>query len=393
MHTITHTGIFEHTATLTPLIRAHADQADRDRRLAPAVLQGMSAAGLFRMLLPRALGGLETDPLTCARAIEQVALADGSAAWVVGNANSTAWWAGRLPAAGIEEIYASGPDAVIAAAFHPPVEAVAIDGGFRLTGRRQLASGIHDSNWLMLSAIVMDGGQPRAVGGAPDVLAAFVPAKDVEIIDTWFALGMRGTDSNDVAVRGVFVPMSRTYRLGADPELNACYQGPLYRLSAMAEVAAISTPVFLGIARQAIDAIRDLAHGKMPFGSTRVLAQQTGVQQQVARAEARLRSGRLLFYDTLAADWQRALQGEPHSLEARADALLAAVHAVEAAVEVVDAMHALAGTTGIYDRHPLERLFRDAHTLKHHGFVSQRRYETVGQIYLGVPPEFGFVAL
>jgi alkylation response protein AidB-like acyl-CoA dehydrogenase len=392
MPTISGDELLASTTALAPLIREHAAHGERERRLAPAALQAMSSAGLFRMLAPRALGGLEVDPLTCARVIEKVAEADSSAAWVLGNANSVAWWCGRLPAAGVEDIYAAGPDALIAAAFHPPVEAVAVDGGFRLTGRRPLASGIHDSAWLMLSAIVVEDGEPRAGSGGPEVIAAFVATQAVEIIDTWDALGMRGTDSNDVAVHDVFVPASRTYRLVPEAPLNALYQRPLYRLSAMAEVSAISAPVFLGIARQALDALRDLAQGKTPFGSTKVLAQQTLVQAQVARAAALLRSGRLLLHESLAADWQRACRGESASLEAKADALLAAVHAVDASVEAVDAMHALAGTTGIYARDPIERHFRDVHTLRHHGFVTPRRYETVGQVYLGVPPEFALVA-
>jgi alkylation response protein AidB-like acyl-CoA dehydrogenase len=351
----------------------------------------MASAGLFRMLSPRGLGGLEIDPLTCAEIVESVAQMDASAAWVLGNANSVAWWCGRLPDAGVEEIYATGPDTLIAAAFHPPGEAVAVDGGFRLSGRRPLASGIHDSTWLMVSAIVMEGGQPRSTGGGPEVIAAFVPTRDIEIIDTWHALGMRGTDSNDVVVHDLFVPASRTYRLDPNGPRNKYYQAPLYGLSAMAEVSAISTPVFLGIARQAIDAVRDLARQKTPFGSTTPLAQQTRVQAEIARAEALFRAGRLLFRETLAGDWRRACAGESHSLEAKADALLAMVHAVDAAVQAVDAMYALAGTTGIYARHPLERHFRDATTLKQHGFVTNRRYETAGQIYLGVPPEFALV--
>ena len=179
MQTISGGELLAGTAALAPLIREHAAHGERERRLAPAAIQAMSSAGLFKMLAPRALGGLEVDPLTCARAIEKVAEADGSAAWVLGNANSVAWWCGRLPDAGVEEIYATGPDTLIAAAFHPPVEAAAVDGGFRLTGRRALASGIHDSAWLMLSAIVTEGGQARSGGDGPEVIAAFIPTKDV----------------------------------------------------------------------------------------------------------------------------------------------------------------------------------------------------------------------
>ncbi|MDF2697948.1 MAG: Acyl-CoA dehydrogenase type 2 protein, partial [Labilithrix sp.] len=108
--------------------------------------------------------------------------------------------------------------------------------------------------------------------------------------------------------------------------------------------------------------------------------------------EAALRSARLLLYETLADAWRRAESGAPFSLENKADIMLAGTYAVQTSAEVVDMMHRIAGTSGIYVRSRLERLFRDAHTVRHHGFHSESRYETVGQVYLGVDPEFPFVA-
>lgn len=216
-------------------------------------------------------------------------------------------------------------------------------------------------------------------------------ASNVRIIDTWDTLGMRGTDSNDVDVRDLFVPSERTYPLVPDSHRGSHHQGPLYRLSTMAEVSLVSVPVFLGIARQAIDEVRAIAQDKTPFGSTRRLRDRTAAQSNIARAEALLSSSRLLFHHTVDEDWRRAQNGDGHSLEQKATALLAAVHAVDCAVEAVDLVVGLAGTTGIYTRNRLERHFRDVHTLRHHGFISESRYETVGQVYLGAPPEFSLV--
>jgi alkylation response protein AidB-like acyl-CoA dehydrogenase len=105
-----------------------------------------------------------------------------------------------------------------------------------------------------------------------------------------------------------------------------------------------------------------------------------------------LRAARLLFYDTLDTAWARTVAGERSTLEQKADLLLAGAYAATTAARVTDMMHRVAGTSGIYTKSPLERHFRDAQTLRHHGFLSENRFEAVGQVYLGVPPEFAMVA-
>jgi alkylation response protein AidB-like acyl-CoA dehydrogenase len=219
-----------------------------------------------------------------------------------------------------------------------------------------------------------------------------LPSSDVEIVDTWDALGMRGTDSNDVVTDGVFVPSSRCFMLTPDYDPAPEFGGPLYRLPATVATIAIVAPVALAIARGAIEEVRDLATDKVPMGSMKTLRNRTLAQSTFARAEAALRAARLFLYETLTAAWRRAESGQPFSLEKKADIMLAGTHAVQTSAEVADMMHRIAGTSGIYARNRLERLFRDAQTVRHHGFHSESRYETVGQVYLGVEPEFPFVA-
>lgn len=307
-------------------------------------------------------------------------------------ATSSDWWCARLSDAGAEEIYADNPNAILAAAFHPPVAATEVEGGYRVAGQRPLASNIHDADWLMLTALVMDGERPKMTRGAPEVIALFCQAPEAEIVDSWYRLGMRGTDSNDVAVNDVFVPRRRTFPLAPDfePGGHYQYQGPLYRLPGMGEVAAVIPPVTLALARGAITELKELAQGKTPFGSARVLRERSATQ--VARAEAVLRSAGLLFYDTLCEAWERTQAGKPSTLEQKADLTLAGAHAVRSTVKVVDLIYSLAGTSAIYTRSRLERHFRDVHTLRHHGFTAESRYETAGQVYLGVAPEFRLVA-
>jgi alkylation response protein AidB-like acyl-CoA dehydrogenase len=385
-------GLLASARKLGPLIREHADAAERNRRLSPEVFAALTDTGLFRLLLPRSLGGLEVDPVTCSRVVEEIAGFDSAAGWALQAGNTGAWWAARLPKEGTEEVYANNPSAPVSAAFHPPQRAVETAGGFRITGRGPLASNIHDAEWLFLTALVMDGNQPRMIGGAPHIIGMMLRAGEIEIVDTWYSLGMRGTDSNDVVIHDVFVPASRTFPLAPEFEPGPHDRGPLYRFPGIGAAFFAIAPVPLAVARGAISEVRDLAQRKTAFGFARPLRDRAVVQVALARAEAMLRAARLLYYDTMEAAWDRTLAGTPHTLEQKADLLLGATHLATTAASVTDTMHRVAGTSGVYAASPLERHFRDAQTLRHHGFLSENRLEAVGQVYCGVAPEFAMVA-
>jgi indole-3-acetate monooxygenase len=377
---------------LEPIIRQHAEITERERRLARPVLQAMREAGLFRMFTPRALGGLEADPVTVARVAEEIASFDSAAAWALQAGNTGAWWAGHFPERGIAELYADGPDFIMSASFTPPHRAEAVPGGYRFTGRGALASTIHDSPWVFMTGIVFDGEQARTTACGPMIVGLAMRTSDVQIIDTWQSLGMRGTDSNDVSADGVFVPEARSFVVAPVYEPAPQFTGPLYRLPALVSTDVIIAPVAVAVARGAIAAVREIADRKTPLGSTRTMRHRSAVQFALADAEAQLRAARLLFYEALDTTWQRVLAHQSPTLEQRADLMLACAHAVRTSAHVADLMHRMGGTNGIYERNRLERHFRDAQTVRHHGFLSEARLETVGQVYLGLEPEFGFVA-
>jgi alkylation response protein AidB-like acyl-CoA dehydrogenase len=384
--------LVERARKLGPVLREHSDEAERQRRLPKPVLEALTAAGFQRLLTPRSLGGLEVDPLTCARIVEELAGFDSAAAWALQSPNVNVWWASRLPEAGVDEFYGSNPDVMMGAAFHPPQQATEVPGGFRVTGRAPLASMIHDSEWVLFSAFIMDGGQPRMTEFGPSMIAVILSAAEVQIIDTWHTLGMRGSDSNDAAFTDVFVPVRRSFPLVPEFEPGRHFQGPLYRFPASAIIALFSAGVLMAAARGAIAEFRDLAQRKVAMGSMKTLRDRGSVQATLAEAEGILRAARALFYDTFSEAWARTSAGQPNTLEHRADLMIAGIHAARSAAQVTDLMHRLAGTTGIYSKSRLDRYFRDAHTLRHHAFVSESKLETVGQIYLGLPPDFPLIA-
>lgn len=374
-----------------PLVAEHAADGERERRLPEATWEALRDAGFLRLYVPESLGGLEIDPLTCAGVTEEVSRSDSAAGWAVMVANAVAWWCRALPTAGPEEIYAQSPDAFVATAFHPPLGARRVDGGYRLTGRAPLASNVHAAPWLLVTALVAEEDQAGTPGGAGVAIAAVMRTEEAEIADTWHSMGMRATDSNDVTVADVFVPESRTFAFEPEFEPGAHYKGSLYRAPALGAALAPWSSVALSVARGAIDQVKHLAQRKTPFASATPLRERPSIQAKVGKAEALLRSARALLYGTLAAAWQRTLAGGVSSVEQKAELLMASVHAVQSAAAAVELAYGASGTSGIYTRSPLERHFRDIQVLRQHGFMSESRYETVGQVMLGLPPDLGLL--
>jgi indole-3-acetate monooxygenase len=383
--------LIEAARRIAPVIREHHQEAERERRLSPPVLAALHDAGLLRMCTPRSLGGLEANPLTRALVIEEISGHDSAAGWTLANPLDWAYLCARLPDQGAEEIYGRGANVVIAAQFGRPMQATPVEGGYRITGRAPFVSNCHDANWIATTAAVMAGDQSRADGESEAVMA-YLPRESCQVIDTWHVIGMRGTGSNDIAVTDVFVPRARTFPFVPEFIPGTHYQGPLYRFPLIGIVASNLPPLVLAVARRAIEEVSALAQGKVPVTANTLLRERSSAQAKLAQAEAVLRAGRALLYDTLSDTWQATLAGKTFSLTQKADVLLAMTHAVSSAVKAVELMYSVAGTSGIYTRNPLERYFRDVQVLRHHAFGAETRYETVGQVYLGLPPDFPALA-
>lgn len=364
---------------LGPLIKEHSGEGERNRRVSAAVIQAMKDGGLVRMMTPKSVGGLEADPVTSARVFEEVAQFDSAASWILQAANSGDFYCARLPDEGAEEIYASGPDTIITLSVHPPMKATPAEGGYRVSGQSHLGSGINDADWIMVLV---------QVPGGEGLRGAFLRKRDVTVADTWDSMGMRGTDSNTANVEGAFVPTARTWPLQPSFEPGSHFQGPLYRYPSLGEGIVVLAPVALGVARLAIEEFKQLALGKTPFMSATSLSERAVAQTALGRAVGVLSAARTFFYATATEAWERTLVGCASTRNQKATLMLAAVHLMQSSVEAVDEVCRVAGTSGIYTLSPLERAFRDVHTARHHGWVSEARYGTYGQIALGLEPDF-----
>ncbi len=393
---VTMEALLESVARIEPILRERAAEAETRRRLSDAAAAAMKGAGLYGMWIPRAYGGLEVDPITALRVLEEVARIDSAAAWNLAISIDTALFAVYLGERGASEVYGGG-DAVLASPLFPPGEAVPVEGGFRVNGRASFASGCHHCDWLLLTALIIEHGTARArANGEPEMWFVALPSGDLEIVEnSWNTVGMRGTGSNDVTVRDAFVPRHRAGPLVAPesrPSMPNGFEGPLYRCTVWPAVAALPS-IALGVARAAIDEFVALATKKTPAYTASPLTQRSVVQSQAAQAEAKLGAARAYLYEALREVFENAVAGKLIGMQHKIKVQLAAIHAAIAAADAVDLVHAAAGSSGIREERRFERHFRDVHVLTQHAYYSASRYESVGKLMFGLESDWGFFEL
>ena len=372
----------ERAQALAPVVEKWRDTGEQERHAPRPLFEALRSAGVFRLSVAKSAGGAEADEETILRVIEALSRQDGAVGWNVMIASNAAVAATYLPAATLEEVYRGGPDTVIAGALLPKGEAIPVAGGFRLSGQWAFASGCHQAEWMAGASFVMTDGRPRLrPDGRPDIRVFFMRVGACDIMDTWRTGGLRGTGSHDWRVSDVFVPEAQSFPLLLDGPTEP---GALY----IKDFAAFAGPrvavVALGIARDAIDAFMDLATAKTPVLGASSLATQHTTHERVGRAEALLRSGRALLYETVRElPYSPTWCGELND-EQRAGVRLASTHAAQSAAEAVDLMFNAGGTTSIYESNRLERCFRDVHVVTQHVAVATSNIEMVGQYLLGL---------
>jgi alkylation response protein AidB-like acyl-CoA dehydrogenase len=198
--------------------RTDAANIEQSRRLPLPLVEAITEAGLFRLWIPRSLGGEETDPMTLVRVVEEVSRADGAAGWCVAIGAEYGVFGGYLPAEAAREIYGSDRSVRTAGALRPFGDAIVVPGGYRVTGRWPLGSGCQHSGWIVGGCRVLEDNKPRLRhDGTPVARLLFFSASDCEIIDTWNSIGLRGTGSHDYAVSDVFVPEARSLSFREPP--------------------------------------------------------------------------------------------------------------------------------------------------------------------------------
>jgi alkylation response protein AidB-like acyl-CoA dehydrogenase len=364
---------------ISSMARELAPEIERGRQLPSELLDHLRRSGLLRAGAPRDVEALELAPAVALRCAEDLARGDASTGWCVSIAITSSLLAAYLPAGSRAELF--GTDRIAAGVWAPRAKARPVDDGVVVSGRWAFCSGIIHSDFLFGGCMIEGDQSATSERPMPSVVA--MPKDDLQILDTWHTLGLRGTGSNDTVADEVFVPAARTFSLFDGPVLDR----PLYRFPAFGFFALSIAAAALGNARGAIDELVALATHKVGLGSSRTLAERTATHARVAEAEASLRAARAAYYQAIDAAWQAAQDDRVVSVHLRNGLRLAATHATRTSADVVRSMYDLGGGTAIYDDAPLQRRFRDAHTATAHFQVNEASRELPGRLLLGQPAD------
>ncbi|WP_394621127.1 acyl-CoA dehydrogenase family protein [Lentzea sp. JNUCC 0626] len=357
---------------LHALIRAEAPRAEQQRALTEPVLTALVDHGVHRLIAPKRYGGAETGLPEWSRTVQELARADASTGWTAMTTTTSSSLAWYLPTDAADEVFGD-PRALIAGTAAPLGKAVETGEGYRVTGRWGWGSGVAYSSWVIGGTITPVG--PRL---------AVYPREDVTIHDTWHAAGLRATASHEFSVQDAFLPPNRAiWPIGITPGI----EGPITVFPYFSFLAAGVASVCLGVARRAIDEIEALATEKTPQHATTRLAEQTGVQIELALMEARLSASAAFLHEALSTAWESALNGDaaPDSVKARLR--LACSFVTGEAVEVTQRAFAAGGGSSVFESSALQRCLRDVNVAAQHTVVSRRMLETYSMLKLGLEPD------
>jgi alkylation response protein AidB-like acyl-CoA dehydrogenase len=357
-------------------VRARRAEFSAQRRLPDDIVERLREMGVYRALVARRFGGDERRPSDVYRLIEQIAAVDGSTGWVA-SFTHVASYLSALPVATLEQIYAQGPDVVVAGGLYPIQSAERVDGGFRVSGRWQFASG------CMSASLICVGIKPE---GSADELPrlAVLPRDQVTIAENWDVTGLKGTGSHDLVVDNVVVPKEWTFPRGGPPSLDI----PLYRFPTISITAQLLASV--GVARGALDAVISLAGGPGSITGAPRLAERAYVQSGLAEAEAALRSARAFLHQTADEAYDCLVAGGELDLRQKTLLRLSATHAARTGTEVARRVQSMSGTAGIYAHHPIAEAVQDAQVVPQHVFLSEGTWQSAGRVLLGLETVPGF---
>jgi 3-hydroxy-9,10-secoandrosta-1,3,5(10)-triene-9,17-dione monooxygenase len=363
---VTHAEAVRRARELAPVLRERAAGAESARQMEKDTLADLHRTGLFRFHQPRRWGGMELPFVAIFDIPEEIARGCASTAWNVANLGIHHWMLALYDERAQEEIWGSDPDALIASGIaFPQGRGRRVDGGFVISGFWNFSSGVDAAGWNMLAVTVRDG--DRVV----DHRLCLVPRGDYEIVDDWQTLGMRSTGSKSVRATDVFVPEHRALCMylarggnefpGARTNPNPLYRVPLSALGSHCLAAA-----GVGNAHAAVELTIEAVKERSTNYTGLRMRDFQAVQLKVARAGAQVDAARLSIRTDCVHAEGIAQEGRAPTVEEKLRFKRNVAWAMEQCTEAVDALHALAGANGIYDRYAIQRLFRDQHALSAH---------------------------
>jgi 3-hydroxy-9,10-secoandrosta-1,3,5(10)-triene-9,17-dione monooxygenase len=383
--------LVERALGLRPLLESNAAATETDRRVVEENIVAIRNAGLFKLMVPRRFGGLETDIRTKLDVAAALAHGCGSSAWVTMLMNGCAFFAGLSSAECQNDIWGANPEARIAGVFAPLATTRRVDGGLIVTGRWPWASGCLHADWAMLGIPVVN-----VAGQTIDQAMAFMPMGDCTIEDTWFVAGMKGTGSHTVVATDVFVPDHRILSVtrcmfGIPP--TPYKDEVLYRCSLIPVAALTLTGPMIGLVERALELVIEKAPTRtISYTFYKTQLESPSFQLALAKAAILVDTVKLHAYRSADAIWVAASENRLPSYKERARVRMDTGYIAATAREAMDILLSAHGASSFAEASPLQRMWRDLETSSRHAVVSPEiSSEVYGKALLGI--EGGVTAL
>lgn len=359
-------------------IRARRREFEQQKHISQDIIERFKKIGVYRALVPKRYGGDEKSPLEFLLMVEAISQADGSAGWVASFGMNPAYLA-ALPPETVEKVWADGPDVVFAGGIFPPRPAELVDGGYRVRGRWQFASGCMGASICGVGIMPEDGQSlPRM---------AVMPRDALTIEETWDVIGMVGTGSHDLVVDDVIVPKEWTFTRGGSPMVDA----PFFQYPSLSFATQVLAVVGLGVAREALDVVQKSAASRTSVTGAPNLGDRVYAQIEIAKAEAKVRSSRAFFFEATEDAWNAILAGDKPTPHQTSMLRLASTNLTHECADAVRTCYQLSGMTGTYNDHPLSQIYRDSAMCTQHAFMGAITYQNAGAMFFGKDPLPGYL--
>jgi len=369
---------------LIPFLREQAPKCEEIRRLTPEVIDALNRTGMLRYLQPKVWGGMELPFVSYFDIPEMLSRGDISVGWVVANLAShnrnLAWWEPKAQ----EEVWGPNPDAGIASGIaYLQGQGVPAKDGIVLSGEWNFSSGTDHSDWSMLACVVREGDKPV------DYVYCLVHRSDYEIVDDWHTLGMRATSSKTVRCKDVLVPAYRVVSMQVAREGHSfpglkVHRNPHYKIPTTALGGHCIGGCMVGNARAALEITIDHVKARSTSYTGSKMREFPTVQLRISAAGAKIDAAALLLRNDCLEAQGVYENGGTVNVETRLRYKRNCALAARMCVEAVDSLHEMAGANGIFDKYPLQRIFRDARAAAgHFSFSTDAQLPPWGLVTLG----------
>ena len=369
---------------LVPVLRERASRAEDERIILPETLDDLHRTGLMRVLQPKRWGGMEYDFVAYVDFSEELARGCASTGWTVGNLLIHHWMLALYDERAQQEVWGANPETMIASGIaYPQGSGRAAKGGFVISGRWNLSSGVNVADWNMVAVMVRDGDK------VVNHLMCLLHKSEYEVVDDWQVLGMRSTGSMTVVAKEVFVPGYRALCMydarGGDGFPGARGNpNPLYRVPLSALGAHGIGGVAVGNAQAALELTVEAVRERSTSYHDLKMRDIQAVQMRIGAAGARIDAARQIIRNDCIEAMEIARRNTIADPERKLRFKRDLAYAANLCTEALDILHAMAGAKGVYDSYPIQRIFRDAHALGGHiSFNADAQFSTWGLAALG----------